>query len=140
MGKPSGVFWIVAIVALAANGLVATDSLLANAGEGGFLKIYTAEFVEWVETRPVWRVALQLTGAISGLIGSALLVFQRKEATATLSFAVILLTLGLAGDVLILDGLKHASVNDVAWSAALIAASAGFAWYAARAYSNSWLR
>jgi hypothetical protein len=133
-------FWIVAIAALAANGLVAADSLLANSGQGGFLRVYTADFVEWVKTYPVWRVALQLTGAISGLIGSALLILRRREATATLSFAVILLTLGVAGDVLVLDGLKHASPNDLVWSAAVIAVSAGFAWYASRAASNAWLR
>lgn len=140
MGKPSTLFWLVALGSLAANGLIAVDSWLASSGQGELLGLYTNEFVDWVRTRPEWRIGLQLTGAISGLIGSLLLVLRRREATAILSFALILTTLALAGDVLVLGGLKYAQMTDLVSSAMLIAVSGAFAWYADRAASLSWLR
>lgn len=140
MNKPSWLFWIVAVLALAWNLFGVFDFWMTSTGNEQYLADYDPKMIEWIIGFPAWRKAIWAASVAAGVFGALALFARRRVAVALLLFYFVLMVIGFAGhDILLADGVRMYGQLGLIMSAALIAV-AGLQWlYADRAAKKGYL-
>ncbi|MGI9264546.1 MAG: hypothetical protein ACR2QU_06435 [Gammaproteobacteria bacterium] len=86
-------FWVVGIVALLWNSIGATDYLMTQTRNEGYLSQFTPEQLEFFFAFPAWLVALWAIAVWGGVLG-ALLLLARKRLAVTV-FLVSLISMAI---------------------------------------------
>ena len=81
--------WIVGILALIWNGLVAFDFLMTNARNENYLKALPPEQLSYLDNMPTWANLFWAVAVFAALAGSLLLLLRSRFASLAFAFSLL---------------------------------------------------
>ena len=98
--------WVVAILAVLWNAVGVLDYLMTETRNASYLSVFTPEQLAYFNGLPKWIIATWAIGVWGGLLGSLLILLQRRRAVQVLTVSLLSAAVTFLYNFVLSDGLR----------------------------------